>query len=220
MADWYQRYGRGQVRGRDLRYILTTLLREAGRPLRVAELVVLCEGEGIVFTGRPSKVISDALRWEIGWRRVARLSRGVYRYMAAPRSTRYWIGRRVRQLRLYLAQLAAGLDVAFPWAPSWGYSQIGFRARPHAPSSADRLVGSTRTTLRASRTALSGSARSRGRGRPVEPTVSLAPPGQRFSDNICSWFPADYLPRPTTPSPFAAAKHPARQWPMPSSQQS
>ncbi len=106
---------RGELRGRDLRYVLTTLLREASRPLTVAELVARCEAEGIAFRGRASKIISDALRWEMGWNRVRRLARGVYCYAGAPRSTEHWIRRRVRALRVYFAQLHAGEDVRFPW---------------------------------------------------------------------------------------------------------
>ena len=107
---------RGELRGRDLRYVLTTLLREARRPLTVAELVARCEDvEGISFDGRASKIISDALRWEMGWNRVRRLSRGVYCYVGAPRSTEHWIRRRVTALRVYFAQLRVGEVVPFPW---------------------------------------------------------------------------------------------------------
>jgi hypothetical protein len=106
------------IRGRQFRYLLTTLLKEARRPLTVAELVVLCEAEGVVFAGRPSKIVSDALRWEIGWRRVTRVSRGVYRFLRAPRSTTQWIRRRVTELRDYLAATRAGTAVPFPWPTS------------------------------------------------------------------------------------------------------
>ena len=82
----------------------------------MAELVARCEGqEGITFRGRASKVISDALRWEMGWNRVRRLSRGVYCYVGAPRSTEHWIRRRVQALRVYFGQLRAGEMVPFPW---------------------------------------------------------------------------------------------------------
>lgn len=97
----------GVVTGRPLRYLLTTLLLEAGRPLSVRELVALCEREGVVFEQRASKVVSDALRWEIGWCRVTRMSRGVYRASRwmIPRSTRQWIAKRIVQLRTYFAGL-------------------------------------------------------------------------------------------------------------------
>lgn len=109
---------RREIRGRHLRYLLTTLLMEAQRPVTVAELVELCHREGVVFTGRASKIISDALRWEIGWRRVTRVRRGVYRFVSAPSSTKHWIRRRVALLREYLASSWAGIVVPFPWPTS------------------------------------------------------------------------------------------------------
>lgn len=104
--QWFVR-SPGAISGRPLRYLLTTLLIEADRPVAVRELVAWCEREGVEFDGRPSKVISDALRWEIGWARVQRLGRGVYRAMRylIPRSTQHWIKIRVRQLRDYLGAI-------------------------------------------------------------------------------------------------------------------
>jgi len=107
-----------EIRGRHLRYLLTMLLREARRPVTVAELVELCHAEGVVFSGRASKIISDALRWEIGWRRVRRLRRGVYCFVGAPRSTEHWIRTRVAQLRDYLSLSRDGIAVPFPWPTS------------------------------------------------------------------------------------------------------
>ena len=90
-----------------MRYLLTTILNEAGRALTVRELVGCCEREGVVFDGRASKIVSDALRWEVGWGRVVRIGRGIYRVAHIPRSTRYWIARRVRDIRDYLVRLRA-----------------------------------------------------------------------------------------------------------------
>lgn len=104
-----------EIRGRQLRYLLTSILREADQPLTVAELVERCEDQGVVFTTRPSKLISDALRWEIGRRRVRRVSRGVYCYAGAPRSTRYWIRSQVREIREYLSLIQEGVTVRYPW---------------------------------------------------------------------------------------------------------
>lgn len=97
----------GVVTGLQLRYLLTTLLVEAGHPLSVRELVARCEAEGVVFERRGSKVVSDALRWEIRWGRVMRMKRGVYRASRwmAPRSTQQWIAKRVGQLRDYFSAL-------------------------------------------------------------------------------------------------------------------
>lgn len=111
-----------ELRGRELRYLLTTLLRSAQRPLTVGELVAGCEAEGVVFSGRASKVVSDALRWEVGWGRVRRLSRGVYCYGEAPRSTVHWIARRVAIVRAHLARARAGERLVLPWPTRWATS--------------------------------------------------------------------------------------------------
>lgn len=73
--------------GRSLRFVVVDELMRAGRPVTVAEMVELLAAAGFTLRGRPSKVISDALRWEIRRGRVVRLRRGVYRYRSAPRST-------------------------------------------------------------------------------------------------------------------------------------
>ena len=110
--------GRGELRGQPLRYLLTTLLSEAGGPLTVPELVTRCESEGVVFRGRASKIVSDALRWEIGWGRVVRIRRGVYRFASMPRSTQHWIARRVGEWRAYLLRpRVSGMASARPVSP-------------------------------------------------------------------------------------------------------
>lgn len=99
----------GGLRGRPLRYVLASVLsgtrRSAVNPagvVTVAELVSRLRAEGFVFAGRPSKVISDALRWEVRRGRIERLERGVYRWVGAPQSTRSRINRRVRAVRRWL----------------------------------------------------------------------------------------------------------------------
>ena len=84
--------------GRGQRYVLTELLFDHG-PLRVAEIVALLHAQGLVVGGRPSKTVSDALRWEVAHGRVVRLDRGLYGPGRMPRSTRAWIRRRNRLLR-------------------------------------------------------------------------------------------------------------------------
>ena len=84
--------------GRGQRYVLTELLFDHG-PLRVAEIVALLHDQGLVVGGRPSKTVSDALRWEVAHGRVVRLGRGLYGPGRMPRSTRAWIRRRNRLLR-------------------------------------------------------------------------------------------------------------------------
>jgi hypothetical protein len=92
--------------GLDLRYVLTDCLFEAG-PLSVRELVAIVEGDGFVIEGRPSKAVSDALRWEVGRGRVVRLTRGVYGPGFVPRQTRSRIRLRVAELRMRPAAEAA-----------------------------------------------------------------------------------------------------------------
>lgn len=89
-----------QISGLDLRYALTTLLLRARVPLTVTELVRALEREGFTCSGRPSKDVSDALRWEIGRGRVVRVRRGVYVIGHMPKQTRSRITRRVADLRL------------------------------------------------------------------------------------------------------------------------
>ncbi|QXC63527.1 hypothetical protein KSP35_13525 [Aquihabitans sp. G128] len=72
--------------GIELRYLLTLHLVAAG-PSTVKELVDVVDRAGFVLAGRPSKVISDALRWEVARGRVVRLGRGSYGARRVPRST-------------------------------------------------------------------------------------------------------------------------------------
>nr|WP_325096700.1 hypothetical protein [Mycolicibacterium vinylchloridicum] len=55
--------------GTNLRYVLTRYLQLNG-PTTVADLVVALDDWGFTVAGRPSKAISDALRWERGRDRV------------------------------------------------------------------------------------------------------------------------------------------------------
>jgi hypothetical protein len=86
------------LRGTDLRYVLTFHLANQG-PATVAELIDGLRHHGFCVKGRPSKTISDALRWEIEHGRVHRLARGRYGPAYIPRSTDYRIHRRVLALR-------------------------------------------------------------------------------------------------------------------------
>ncbi len=76
---------------RRLRYVLIVALMQARRPHTLAELVNLAERHRCQMSGRPSKVVSDALRWEVRKGRVENTSRGVYRIGSMPRSTEWWI---------------------------------------------------------------------------------------------------------------------------------
>ena len=83
--------------GRPLRYVLTETIWERG-PSTVGELVARVGDLGVVLRGRPSKVVSDELRWEIARGRVERLGRGRYGPGAMPRQTRAWIQARVQAI--------------------------------------------------------------------------------------------------------------------------
>ncbi|HEX4903780.1 MAG TPA: hypothetical protein VFV42_13260 [Acidimicrobiales bacterium] len=89
-----------QLHGITLRYVLTDVLVRSGGPLTVPELVRAVERDGFSVHGRPSKAVSDALRWEIGRGRVRRVARGVYAAGHMPKQTRSRIRRRVADLRL------------------------------------------------------------------------------------------------------------------------
>ena len=64
--------------------------------MSVAEMVVALANHGYNLAGRASKIISDALRWELARERVQRLRRGVYRHRSAPTST-------ARRIRIFAA---------------------------------------------------------------------------------------------------------------------
>lgn len=89
-----------KLAGRDLRYLLTVVLHQARRPLTVAELVVILERDGLRIAGRPSKTVSDALRWEVGKGRVVKIGRSTYRRGTMPRSTASWMRQFVRDRSL------------------------------------------------------------------------------------------------------------------------
>ena len=86
-----------QLQGRNLRYVLTMRLFDTGAQ-SVDDLVGTVQRGGFLIGGRPSKTVSDALRWEIARGRVVRLGRGRYGPGAMPRQTRDWIRARVRSL--------------------------------------------------------------------------------------------------------------------------
>jgi len=86
------------LRGTDLRYVLTRLLQVLG-PLTVTELCAELENWGFAVEGRPTKVVSDALRWEMRRDRVRRRGHGLYGAGSAPGGTAYRIIDRVTTLR-------------------------------------------------------------------------------------------------------------------------
>jgi hypothetical protein len=86
------------LRGIELRDVLTFHLTNRG-PATVGESIDAIRHHGFCVQGRPSKAISDALRWEIEHGRVHRFGRGRYGPGYLPRSTEYRIRRRVLALR-------------------------------------------------------------------------------------------------------------------------
>ena len=86
------------LQGIELRYVLTMHLAHNG-PATIAEMMEALKSHGFCIPGRASKVISDALRWEMGRDRVRRLGRGLYGPRYIPRGTEYRIHQRVLALR-------------------------------------------------------------------------------------------------------------------------
>jgi hypothetical protein len=86
------------LKGIELRYVLAMHLALHG-PATVPELIDALSWHGFRVRGRPSKAVSDALRWEVERGRVYRLARGRYGPGYTPRGTEHRIHRRVLALR-------------------------------------------------------------------------------------------------------------------------
>ena len=93
------------LHGTELRYTLVMYLHVHGHAT-LAELVAILDYWGFAVDGRPSKTISDALRWEVARGRVRRFGRGVYGPGGMPRGTEHRIHRRVLALRAEAAELS------------------------------------------------------------------------------------------------------------------
>jgi hypothetical protein len=94
-----------EVKGIDLRYLLTAYLFDYG-PATIDELVDALAYHGFRPAGRPSKSVSEALRWEIFQGRAVRMRRGRYRPGKMPRATADRIYKRVRALHDDVAALS------------------------------------------------------------------------------------------------------------------
>ena len=88
-----------QIDGRQVRRVLVTWLMQSERPLTVPELAQRLADAGLSVTGRPGKVVSDSLRWELARGRVVRVARGSYRIGLVPRSTAYKIMRQAVEIQ-------------------------------------------------------------------------------------------------------------------------
>src|SRR5437763_15678012 len=77
------------------RSLLVLLLLDARRPMTVAELEAGVRRAGFTVTGRPGKVVADALRWEVARGRVRKLRRGVYIGGTVAKTTKHRMRHRV-----------------------------------------------------------------------------------------------------------------------------
>jgi hypothetical protein len=87
-----------RLRGIELRYVLTMHLFQNGCAT-ITDLVDALTAHGFDVDGRPSKSVSDALRWEMRRGRARRFERGLYGPGSMPRGTEYRIHQRVLALR-------------------------------------------------------------------------------------------------------------------------
>lgn len=85
------------LRALELRHLLTWHIHQH-ESLTVRQLIDLLEADGFSTLGRASKVVSDALRWEVARGRVRRVGRGRYAAGRIPRATAYRIRRRVQRI--------------------------------------------------------------------------------------------------------------------------
>ncbi|MCV7281832.1 hypothetical protein H7J88_19585 [Mycolicibacterium flavescens] len=102
------------LRGTELRHVLTTYLAVHG-PSSVDALLELLDYHLFTVAGRPSKTVSDALRWEVRRGRVRRLRRGHYGPGAMPRSTEHYIHQHALDLREEAAAMAVDGDLRSFW---------------------------------------------------------------------------------------------------------
>ena len=103
------------LRGTELRYALVRLAELIG-PASVPELIDGLHRWGFTVDGRPSKTVSDALRWERRRGRVSRWGRGYYNGGEMPRSTEHRIIGRVEVLRAQAASLSLRAGQNYYWS--------------------------------------------------------------------------------------------------------
>lgn len=120
-----------ELRGRGLRFVLVDELMRR-REATVAELVAALADQGHVLAGRASKVISDALRWEVRRGRVTRRRRGCYRYERAPRTTARRIRLFAARCRTWLVAVMRGQEPP-PTPPDPRAYPLWVMARPEDP---------------------------------------------------------------------------------------
>jgi hypothetical protein len=106
MDDLYRMWGasgpQASVVGRHLlRHAVYRCLDDAGRPLRVREIVADLDRRGLVTWRRASQAVSDVLRTEVRAGRVERISRGVYSLARDDPSHRRYVDRALGELRTH-----------------------------------------------------------------------------------------------------------------------
>lgn len=87
---------RPELRGQELRYLLTQHLYETDRPQTVPDLVEAVDRAGFRLRGDPPKQVSDALPADLVKGRARRVARGTYAAGAMPEQTLSWRRNRVR----------------------------------------------------------------------------------------------------------------------------
>ncbi|MFT3714489.1 MAG: hypothetical protein QM774_00685 [Gordonia sp. (in: high G+C Gram-positive bacteria)] len=86
-----------ELHGTDLRHWVIGELRKQS-PSSVQMLITCAAQQGLSFAGRPSKAISDAIRWELRRGRIVKTGRGVYRLGAVPRTSGRLIDIRLQRI--------------------------------------------------------------------------------------------------------------------------
>lgn len=84
------------LRGRDLRHAALHLLRRAGRPLTVPELLAALSRRFVVAGAAPNKTLADALAHEVARGRARRVGRGRYTVGRLPATTAWRIAQRMQ----------------------------------------------------------------------------------------------------------------------------
>jgi hypothetical protein len=95
--DWW--FDGRHIKGLTLRYLLALHLSDVARPCSTRQLVEAVHDAGFELAGRPSKTVSDGLRWEVRRGRVTRRDRGLYAAGTIAPETKRRMRRRIAELR-------------------------------------------------------------------------------------------------------------------------
>ena len=89
-----------RIHGLGLRELLVLILLDQRTPMTVSALVAAVEYRGFRIQGRPGKVVSDQLRYEVARERVEHCGRGVYAAGIVTRQARWRMQRWIAALRI------------------------------------------------------------------------------------------------------------------------